>query len=69
MESEVKKRTRGKNKAIFYGYGHCLPEFLCPLWRRIFCNRGWHLWNEQFARFRADQRMCCEACGESVKIR
>ena len=71
FEPEVStvKRKRRPNKVVYHGYSYCFPSFLAPIWKRLFCKRGWHLWDEQIPMFQAHQRMICDACGECVKIR
>lgn len=36
------------------------------LWRRLFCPKGWHLWDE--ARGLNDDTLYCDACGWNIVI-
>jgi len=45
----------------YHGYTYCLiPQWLLPLWRGIFCSRGWHLWDEVSGL--DEHYLHCDAC-------
>jgi len=67
MTDEVKKK-RGPNKPVDHKYGNSLPRFLLPLWGRFLCKSGWHVWSEYVYSYK-DHWLCCDSCGETVKIR
>ena len=70
METEVKKRKRGPNKVKYHGYTHCIPRLFWPLWKRLFCKSGWHLWYEVTpSTLIANHILYCDACADRVKIR
>jgi len=52
----------------YHGYTHYFPQFLLPLWKIIFCKRGWHLWDEIYTVWDDGKHdsLYCDACGISV---
>jgi hypothetical protein len=60
----------------YYGISHPPMGWLLPLWRRLACPRGWHLWDEvsRFGRRAGDRprpgdwSLVCDACHLSVHI-
>jgi len=61
----IGRRAEGGNVS-YQGFTHCVPSWLLPLWRRIFCRRDWHAWDEVLS----DDRhyLGCDACGRHVDI-
>ena len=50
----------------YKGYTHKLPLILLPLWKKIFCKRDWHLWDEVWT---FDKHyLHCDACEISCEI-
>ena len=47
---------------IYKGYTYCFPRFLLPIWKRLFCNRGWHAWDE-VSSINHSPYFFCDACG------
>lgn len=52
---------------IYAGYTHHVPGFLLPLWKRIFCRRHWHAWDEVATA--GERYFSCDACGEVEQLR
>ena len=50
----------------YYSYSYCFPQFLLPLWKLIFCKRGWHAWDEVYSS--VDHYLYCDACAEYIHI-
>ena len=51
---------------------HLIPMWLLPLWKRIFCPRGWHAWDEVCSVTRNPKGvicrlhyLSCDACGDA----
>lgn len=42
------------------GSTHKVPMFLLGVWRRVFCKRGWHCFDEVWAP--PDHYLSCDAC-------
>ncbi len=45
---------------------HKIPMWLLPLWKLIFCKRGWHAWDEVVAI--GEHYLSCDACGMAVNL-
>jgi len=37
------------------------------IWRKLFCKRGWHLWDEVLSL--EDHYLSCDACDSTVRLR
>ena len=55
---------------MYRGYSYWLildRPFIQWLWYKIFCKKGWHLWDEVYS---IDEHyLFCDACGEKVNIK
>lgn len=65
-EVDQNNQTRFYADAKHFGITYHLPRFLLPLWRWIFCWRGWHLFDEEWTGDEHD--LCCDACELIVHI-
>lgn len=56
-------------KAKYYGFTYCLPQLplLKWLWKRIFCKRNWHLFDETSS-VETGHSLYCDACKLSVYL-
>lgn len=45
---------------------HKVPLRLLPLWRRVFCRRGWHAFDEVATP--DEHHLCCDACDLMVAV-
>jgi hypothetical protein len=43
-----------------------LPEFIYQFWKKVFCPKGWHLFDECQSQY--SHSLFCDACGLDVKI-
>lgn len=50
----------------FHGITHLVPPFLLRPWRRLFCRRGWHAFDE--VGLIDEHYLSCDACGLAVGI-
>lgn len=50
----------------YYDFTHYVPMWLLWLWKRIFCKRGWHAWDEVWSVER--HYLVCDACEREVEI-
>jgi len=55
----------------YKGYTYYIPSFLLPIWKAIFCKRGWHLWDEVESSSGEpyNHYLCCDACNEELFIK
>jgi len=50
-----------------YVYPRCFDNYrMWWVWRKLFCPRGWHLWDEVSTP--DESYLFCDACGEEVGI-
>ena len=50
----------------YYDFTHYVPMWLLWLWKRVFCKRGWHAWDEVWSVER--HYLVCDACEREVEI-
>ena len=62
---ESSKPTEYQNP--YKGYTHYIPLFLLPLWKQLFCKRGWHIWDEIYTT-NYEHYLFCDACEKEVHI-
>ena len=58
------------NKRLYYR-GYSYPGildncFVHWIWKRLFCTRGWHLWDE--CKCYKEHYLYCDCCDETVEI-
>ena len=53
----------------YIGYTHLIPcnKIILLIWKKIFCKRGWHLWDEVSSV--DDHYLYCDACETTVNIK
>ena len=49
-----------------YNITHCIPMWMLPIWKKVFCPRGWHLFDEVASLGRHE--LYCDACGKTIGI-
>lgn len=70
LGGEKPRFRRALEQYAGYTYSPLLDNALCHwLWRRVFCRRGWHLWDEVLSGLGEAHYLYCDACEESVHIR
>ena len=50
----------------WYHITHGIPMWLLPIWKKLFCHRGWHLFDEVASLGRHE--LYCDACGKTIGI-
>ena len=50
----------------WYDVTHLIPMIFLPLWKRIMCKHGWHLFDE--VRSLHSHELYCDACDLTVPI-
>jgi len=51
----------------YHGLTYCLPQWILPIWKHLFCWRHWHLFDETSS-IENGHRLYCDACGLSVYL-
>ena len=62
---ECIERIKNRTKMKYIGYTYFIPALFLPLWRKVFCCRHWHLWDEILS---DEHYLYCDACGLTLHI-
>lgn len=54
MKNDTRVRWRG------YTYWPFWPSWMLPVWKKMFCRIGFHLWDEVLSDY---HHLYCDACG------
>jgi len=53
----------------YFGISHFVPLFLLPLWRKLLCKKGYHVWDEVWSTGNdSGHYLVCDACELMVII-
>lgn len=53
-------------KYQYQGITHFIPMTLLPLWAKLFCKKGWHVWDEVWSLH--DHYLYCDACERKIYL-